>query len=168
VKVPKVKAPKPEIACVLGTRIEPGDYRAYVRAADWYFDRGFRRWTCILKFDVYDDRDNLVARKIPMWMNLGRGDRPKAGRRSRYFDEWFRANGAAPNRADRLSPQVFVKRMARVRISDSIGNVPYSVVREILAWETGSLQHQPAETVLRRAAGASKSPTVNRNKRSRE
>lgn len=70
-------------------------------------------------------------------MNLGARDKPHAGRRKRYFKEWVRANGGPPARRDRLSPQVFVRRMARVEVDDTKGDAPYSVVRKIVSWETG-------------------------------
>jgi hypothetical protein len=119
-------------------RIEPGDYPAYCKRAKWYWEPGFKRWTCILLFDVWTDGPNTPLGTIPMWFNGGAGERPKAGRRTLYFPAWLKANGGPPARRDRLSESVFVRRMARVRVGDTKGPLPYSVVRQILEWSTGT------------------------------
>ena len=75
---------------------------------------------------------------VPQWFPLGSRDKPRASRRGTYFPEWVRANGGPPPRRDRLSPSVFVHRMARVQVGDTDGPAPYSVVRRIIEWETGS------------------------------
>jgi len=118
-------------------RIEPGVYPAYCRWAKTYRDPGFKRWTCLLRFDVVSDDLIRALAHVAFWLNLGPGDTPHAGRRTRYFREWVRANGEPPKRKDRLSPQVFARRMARVEIGDTASESPYSVVRRILSWETG-------------------------------
>lgn len=132
----------PEVGCTLGTRLEPGTYSAYCARADVYRDSVYKRWTCLLKYDLIDADSNVVATGIPMWLNLGSREKPHAGRRTRYFQEWFKANGAPPKRADRLPPSVFVKRIAKVEVGDVKTEVPYSVVRKILTWETGVMAHQ--------------------------
>lgn len=133
-----VRRPEPEILWPDYDRIEPGIYSAYCRWAKHYRDQGFKRWTCLLRFDVLSDDLMRVVARVPLWMNLGERERPHAGRRSRYFKEWIRANGGrSPPRKDRLSPTVFTRRMARVEIADTKGEVPYSKVLKILAWETG-------------------------------
>ena len=119
-------------------RIESVFYPAYCRSAKHYRDPGFKRWTCLLRFDVLSDDLFRVIAYVPLWLNLGEGGKPEAGRRRRYFAEWVRANGRPPRRRDRLSPQIFTKRMARVEICDTKGTVPYSKVGKILSWETGS------------------------------
>src|SRR5215831_2880100 len=110
--------------------------------ADYYFHRAWKRWTAILKFDLFDANLNRIARDIPMWFALGKGRTPRAGRGSKYFKLWFQANGAnAPrrNRADRLlSPRVFERRMVRVLVVTKDVIPPYSAVSEILSWETGA------------------------------
>lgn len=135
---------EPEIEWRDYPRIQPGSYPAYCRFAKHYRDPGFHRWACLLRFDVFsNDRLHLLA-CVPCWLNLSNGEKPHAGRRSRYFAEWVRANGA-PTRGDRLSPRVFVGRMARVEIGDTDPTrspAPYSVVREILRWETGVIPSQ--------------------------
>jgi len=118
-------------------RIEPGEYRAYCRSAKHYHDLRFKRWTCLLRFVVLSNDLLCVLARVAMWMNLGKRDRPHAGRGSRYFKEWVRAHGGPPARRDRLSPTVFKRRMAHVQIADTKGQVPYSKVSKIIAWETG-------------------------------
>jgi hypothetical protein len=124
-----------EYAC-----LEPGVYSAYCKSAKWYWEKGFKRWTCMLRFEILAEGSLTPLATIPMWLSGGEGEeQPSAGRRSRYFIEWVRAKGGPPVRRDRLSPRVFIHRMAKVRVADtSRGPVPYSVVREILEWSTGS------------------------------
>ena len=119
-------------------RIAPGIYPAYCRFAKHYRDPGFKRWTCLVRFDVFSADLTRVLACVPFWMNLGARDKPHAGRRKRYFKEWVRANGEPPARQDRLSPKVFTGRMARIELGDTKGDAPYSVVRKIVSWETGS------------------------------
>jgi hypothetical protein len=129
-------------------RIAPGEYFANCYWAKRYHDPGMRRWTCLLRWDVLSD--NLlttIAQRIPLWFALGDGDKPHASRRGKYLREWVRANGGPPGRGDRLSPNVFTRRIARVQIGDTNSPVPYSVVKRILQWETGaSLCHSVSES----------------------
>lgn len=118
-------------------RIEAGIYPAVCNWAKHYRDPMFKRWTCLLRFDVRSVDLLSVIACVPFWMNLGGRERPHAGRRTRYFAEWVRANGGPPARRDRLSPRVFTARIARVKIGDTNSAAPYSVVREIVSWETG-------------------------------
>jgi hypothetical protein len=95
---------------------------------------------CFIRWDVLTDELELIAR-VPLWWNLGDGENPRAGRRSKYFKEWVRANGGPPRRGDRLFPNVFRQRMAKVEVGDtdpSKSAAPYSVVRKIIEWETGA------------------------------
>jgi hypothetical protein len=96
---------------------------------------------CLLRWDVLTAELIRIAASIPQWFPLGAGDRPRASRRGKYLPEWVRANGEPPVRGDRLSPNVFVRRYARVEIGDTKGPAPYSVVRRIVEWETGSPGH---------------------------
>jgi hypothetical protein len=138
-----VKENEPAVEWGEYPRIEPGVYPGYCKRAQWYWEPGFKRWTCILLFDVLSECLQRPLGTIPMWMNGGNGDKPKAGRRTRYLPEWVRANGGPPARRDRLSPRVFAKRMASVRVADTVkGALPYSVVRQILEWSTGTPVNQ--------------------------
>ena len=128
-------------------RIAAGEYSAYCAWAGKYHDSIFKRWTCLLRFDVlHNNRSDVIAR-IPMWLSLGTGEQPRASRRSNYFKEWVQANGGPPVRGDRLSPQVFVHRIACVEVGDTTkGPMPYSVVKKILRWETGKSGHSVSKS----------------------
>jgi hypothetical protein len=133
-----VPAAEPAVAWAEYLRIEPGNYQAYCRLAKWYVDPGFKRWTCILLFDVFAAGGITSLGTIPLWFNGGTGKSPKAGRRTFYFSAWVLANGGPPLRRDRLAPSVFVRRMARVSVRDTKSLAPYSVVAQILEWSTGT------------------------------
>jgi hypothetical protein len=119
-------------------RIPAGDYQAYCSWAGKYYDKAFRRWTCILRFYVLGEDLSSVVACVPMWLSLGSKDVPRARRRGKYWTEWVRANGGPPVRGDRLSPKVFVHRWVQVGVADTKGNAPYSVVRRIIEWKTGT------------------------------
>jgi hypothetical protein len=127
-------------------RIVPGEYRAYCKWGKQYRDPGFRRWLCLLRWDVLTNDLVRVIASVPQWFPLGSRDKPRASRRGKYLPEWIRANGGPPARKDRLSPVVFVYRMARVEIGDTEGPAPYSVVRKILEWETGARGHSVSKS----------------------
>ncbi len=122
-------------------RIQPGEYRAYCKWGKHYHDPGFHGWRCLLRWDVLTEDLLQMMATIPMWFALGSGEKPRASRRGKYLPEWIRANGGPPTRGDRLSPKVFLQRLARVVVDDTEGPAPYSVVRKIIEWETGSPGH---------------------------
>ena len=123
-------------------RIAAGEYSAYCAFARAYLDPGFKRWTCMLQWDVLTPDLARVIARVPMWLALGGGEKPRASRRGTYAKEWVKAFGGPPHRGDRLSPRVFSRRMARVEIADTTrGPMPYSVVKKILWWDTGSPGH---------------------------
>jgi hypothetical protein len=127
-------------------RIVPGEYSAYCKWGKQYRDPGFRRWLCLLRWDVLSEDLVRVIACVPQWFPLGSRDKPRASRRGKYLPEWIRANGGPPARRDRLSPGVFVHRMARVEIGDTEGPAPYSVVRRIVDWETGPPGHSVSKS----------------------
>ena len=128
-------------------RIPPGEYSAFCAWAKKYYDRAFKRWTCLLRFDVLHKNQIDVVARIPMWLPLGKGERPRASRRGKYLKEWVEANGTPPARRDRRSPRVFAHRIARVEVGDTEkGPVPYSVVKEILRWDTGKSGHSVSKS----------------------
>jgi hypothetical protein len=127
-------------------RISPGEYRAYCKWGKQYRDPGLHRWTCLLRWDVLSEDLERVLACVPQWFPLGSRDKPRASRRGKYLPEWIRANGGPPVRKDRLSPGVFVCRMARVEVGDTAGPAPYSVVRRVLEWETGSPGHSVSKS----------------------
>jgi hypothetical protein len=119
-------------------RLAPGEYLGYCAFAQIYFDGSYKRHTCLLVWNLLsDDGENIGT--VRCWLNLGNKKAPSASRRSRYWAEWVQANeGRAPSRRDRLSPQIFKNRLARLLVSDTASSPPYSVVSRILCWETGS------------------------------
>jgi hypothetical protein len=127
-------------------RLEPGVYRAYCRTARTYRDRVFKRWVCSIQFDIFSgDLMNILGR-LTLFLNLGSEDRPHATRRKKFWKQWTLANGAPPQRNDRMSPRIFTKRYALVRVADTTKDArqqvvadghAYSVVTEVLEWETG-------------------------------
>jgi len=123
-------------------RIAAGEYPAYCAFARTYLDPGFKRWTCLLQWDVLAADLIRVIARIPMWLALGEGKKPRASRRGSYAKEWVNANGGPPTRGDRLSPRIFTRRMAVIEVGDTTkGPMPYSVVKKVVRWETGSPGH---------------------------
>jgi len=121
-------------------RIASGIYHAHSAVAKVYFDKGYRRWVCFIRWNVLTNDLMRVLARVPLWWTLGQGNKPHATRRGKYFAEWVRANGGPPIRGDRLSPNVFRRRMALIEIGETDPKrspAPYSVVRKILEWETG-------------------------------
>jgi hypothetical protein len=112
-----------------------------------YYDRQFKRWVCAVQFDILDGSLTEVLARLTWYLNLGSGDKPRAGRRGGYWAAWVEANNGQPKREDRVSPRVFAKRYAIVSVSDTTKNHrqitvtdedSYSVVRDVLRWETGA------------------------------
>lgn len=141
-----MSAKPPEIDWHYCERIEPGDYPAYSRSAKIYRDRQFKRWLCAVQFDILDDSFAKVLARLTWYLNLGQGEKPRAGRRGNYWAAWVKANGGQPKRADRLSPRPFERRYAGVSVGDTTKNhrqmtitvgEGYSVVRDVLRWDTG-------------------------------
>ena len=139
---PRKHRAEPDIEWQEYPLIEAREYPAYCRWAKCYRDRGFRRWTCLLRWEVLSDDLLRVIATVPQWLPLGDGGKPTASRRGKYLPEWVSANGGPPTRGDRVSPRVFTRRMARVEVGDTDPEkspVPYSVVRRIVSWETGAI-----------------------------
>ena|ERR1041385_1339103 len=135
-----------EISWTFTPRIDPGEYCAYCRTARIYRDRQFKRWICAVQFDVLDDSLITVQARLTWYLNLGSRERPHAGRRGHFWEAWVKASGGPPTRRDRLSPRVFVRRHALVRVEDTsrnhrqeavIGDQSYSVIRDVIEWRTG-------------------------------
>lgn len=146
---PSVRAAKrraePEITWQHVPRLEPGEYKAYCRAAKIYRDRGYKRWVCAVQFDVLNDSLEVLGRLV-WYLNLASADKPRATRRSKYWGAWVKAKGGSPRRKDRLSPSVFARRYAVVVVGDTAKNSKqevitseeaYSVIKDVVPWETG-------------------------------
>ena len=141
-----VRRAEPEIAWHYCDHIGPGDYPAFSRSAKVYRDGQFQRWVCAVQFDILDASLTKTLARLTWYLNLGSGEKARAGRRAGYWAAWVKANDGQPKRTDRLSPSVFVKRYAIVLVGDTTKNHKqiaitaeegYSVVRDVLRWETG-------------------------------
>jgi hypothetical protein len=150
---PKPRNPKlavvrnrPEISWTYQERLEPGEYPAYSRSARVYRDRQFKRWVCAVQFDLFEESLMNVMARLTWYLNLGSKETPHAGRRTNYWAAWVKANGGPPKRRDRISDNVFVGRQAVVRVEDTGKNhrqiavsadESYSVIRDVVEWQTG-------------------------------
>jgi hypothetical protein len=136
----------PDVSWDFIPRIEPGDYPARSRSAAVYRDKQFKRWVCAIQFDVLSNSLMDVVGRLTWYLNLGKGEKPHAGRRGNYWAAWVSANGGPPRRKDRLSPRIFEGRYASVKVGDTTKNhrqdrvgaeYAYSVIRSVVRWETG-------------------------------
>jgi len=138
---------QPDIEWKYLPRIPPGNYSAISRGASRYFDGQFKRWVCAVQFDIVSESASMEAiARLTWFLNLGSRAKPKAGRRTKYWAAWVRANGGPPKRGDRLSLNVFTGRRALVRVEDTAkthdggqleSEQTYSVVRDVIEWQTG-------------------------------
>jgi hypothetical protein len=136
---------EPEVAWRPRDHITPGQYPAFSCNAKIFRDGIYKRWTCLVNFDVLDDSLIVVIARLGWFLNLGHGEEPRAGQRGRYWAAWILANsGRAPKRNDRLAPGIFRNRHAVVLVRDVerdfrgvTSQEPYSVVADVLSWETG-------------------------------
>jgi hypothetical protein len=137
---------EPEITWTHTPRIEPGEYPAYSRSAKIVWDGYYRRWYCLVQFDVLSNDQVEVLARLTLFLNMGDAAAPHAGRRGNYFQTWTTANGGPPRRNDRLSPRIFTRRYAQVSVGDTAKNFKqtiiakekaYSVVRQIVRWDSG-------------------------------
>ncbi len=146
--VPKQQRLEPEIASRSYDRIPPGEYSAFCRSVSVYRDSAWRRWLCASQWDIVDvSRTNTLA-QLTKFFNLGESKNPKAtSRRSNYWRAWVDANGGRPpTRGQKMSPNIFLRRFARVTVIDVekdfnghalSGAEVYSVISRIVTWETG-------------------------------
>jgi len=138
---------EPEIEWRFTPRMEPGLYPAYCRSTKIYRDGNFQRWVCAVQFDVVSEDRQRVLGRVTWFLNLGKGEKPKATRRGNYWIAWVEANGGQPpRRTDRISAKVFTHRYARILVENTAKNFKqspvsdesgYSVVRSVVCWETG-------------------------------
>ena len=121
---------------------EPGKYEAQGVQACLYRDPQFRRWTVLIRFQLLANGGVASVGQACGFFNLGQGEMPRAGRRSRYWRAWVIANGAQPRKRQVLSPRVFKGKIFEVEI-DTVKHgqdgrkhpiaAQYSTVKEILA-----------------------------------
>jgi hypothetical protein len=139
-----VKQDEPEISWKPRDYLPAGNYPAFSRTAKTYFDRTFKRWQCVVNFDVLSDDLVTVIARLGWFLNLGCGEKPHAGHRSKFWCAWISANGGSPKRGDRMTPNVFHNRHALVRVRVVSRNFErvtsgelYSVIDSVLSWNTG-------------------------------
>jgi hypothetical protein len=135
---------EPEVSWQFVPRIEPGEYHAFSRSSAIYWDRQYKRWVCAVQFDILDGALIETVARLTWYLNMGNRDKPRAGRRSNYWAAWVNANDGPPKRNDRLSPRVFERRYALVRVGNTGKNYRqeptdeqscYSVVKDVIRWE---------------------------------
>jgi hypothetical protein len=142
-----VKSTELEISLQARDHITPGQYPAFSRSAKVYRDGMFKRWTCLVNFDVLADDSFSVIARLGWFLNLGRGEKPNAGHRSKFWAAWIAANGASPKRGDRMSANIFRNRHATIIVRDTERDFRgvtsgglYSVVETVTAWNTGGVR----------------------------
>ena len=137
---------EPKIAWTHTPRIAPGIYPGYSRSASTYRDAQFKRWVCAVQVDILSADLSIKLGRVTWFLNLGDGENPRAGRRSKYWGEWVRANGAQPVRKDRLAPKVFTLRYGHFVVADTTKtfnhpsvskDATYSVIRSVATWDSG-------------------------------
>src|ERR1035437_5343114 len=100
-------------------RVSPGDYQAVCvgwQGPDWV--RAFRRWSLRLEFCLLTD-GTLVSG----FYNLGSDlERPRMGRRSRFYAVWSQANGEAPRKGQQMTLETFTEEglLYTVRVADAL------------------------------------------------
>jgi hypothetical protein len=136
-------------------KVSPGVYPAYCKFVKTYKNPMFKRWVCLIKFELFPKNSTALSGDDPvatvaMFLSLGSGEKPKAGKCSKYWENWTLANGGPPQRGDRLGNWVFLDRAATVEVENTGKQItpsdknrlrdaesPYSVVRRVLSWDTG-------------------------------
>jgi hypothetical protein len=122
-------------------RIAPGKYSAQCVHAKIYRDPGFRTWKALLRFRLIEGGQEVYG-----FLNLGSGESAHAGRRSRYWEAWTLANGAAPRKRQAMTARVFRNKIFLVEISDVTRtgdgkahhpSAIYSTVKAIIEKEAG-------------------------------
>jgi hypothetical protein len=115
----------------------PGIYEVCCFEAKIYRDPRFRSWKCRLGCHFLTEPDQVSG-----FLNMGVGEKPKAGRGSNYRRVWIMANGESPRKRQTLSRQVFVGKIFRVQIADvetrydgreHLKLERYSTIREFLS-----------------------------------
>jgi hypothetical protein len=113
-----------------------GIYEAECLNVVAYRDPQFRRWTARLEFGIVPSGERIFG-----FLNLGDGEKPASGRRSKYFRAWVIANGAAPRKRQVLTYRTFKRKIFQVRVADTRKNsnggqhptgAVYSTVKEII------------------------------------
>ena len=120
-------------------RYPPGIYDVrciHIQGPEWL--RSHRRWSLRLECMFLDEPDARVSG----FLSLGNDpERPRVGRKSRYFDLWCKTNRGLPRKGQAMRWEDFLDRFYRVRIADGVtdakgGEIPedqrYSKIVEFL------------------------------------
>jgi hypothetical protein len=94
-------------------RLKPGEYSARCVEARVYLEKRFRRWVCRFKYWIIPEGPHVYG-----FLNLGCGEKPHAGRGSEYRRAWIEANGAAPQRRQKMGHSVFRNKIFVIRVDD--------------------------------------------------
>jgi hypothetical protein len=94
-------------------RLKPGEYSARCVEAKVYLEKRFRRWVCRVKYWIIPEGPHVYG-----FLNLGCGEKPRAGRGSEYRRVWIEANGDAPHRRQKLGHSVFRDKIFVIRVDD--------------------------------------------------
>jgi hypothetical protein len=117
-------------------RYAPGVYEVRCIRARVYKDPQFKCWKCLLEFQFLD-----CEAKVAGFFHMGKGEKPTAGRRSRYYAAWIEAYGEKPKKRQVMSSRVFEGKIFKVRIWDTTKRhdrgehseaAIYSTVKEVL------------------------------------
>ena len=121
-------------------RIAPGAYLARCLSQKLERVRMYGgAWKLRLVFQIIDLDQNP---KLALFFHLGTGQKPHAGRKSKYWAAWITANaGQLPRRGQTMTPRLFVGKAFMVRVDcvqkrwdsgkHSEGEV-YSTIKDIL------------------------------------
>jgi hypothetical protein len=118
-------------------RYSPGEYEVRCLEAKIYRDPRIRRWVCRLRCALVLDPE----REVYGFPNLGTGEKPKAGRGSKYWRYWVIANGSPPRKRQIMSTRIFKDKIFLVRVgtvedrsdgSKHLESEKYSTIQEIL------------------------------------
>lgn len=140
------KEAAPKISWAPRVHIAPGIYPACSQHAKIYRDPMFKRWTCAVGFAITNDSLTETIARLSWFLNLGKGEKPHAGRRSNFWRAFILANdGHLPTRDDRISPRIFEHRQCTVEVGDvdrdfsglTSSETSYSKVTRVISWNTG-------------------------------
>jgi hypothetical protein len=114
-------------------RVSPGNYQAVCigwQGPEWV--RAFRRWSLRLEFSLMDDGTLISA-----FFNMGSDENePHIGRRSRFYAAWSLANGDAPRKGQKMTPEVFTEPglLYSIHVADATKNEKNAAKPEALIY----------------------------------
>jgi hypothetical protein len=115
----------------------PGEYTGMVTESKIFQHPALRAWKCLVKFKLLEaDLAEVVG-----FFHLGRGEKSRAGRGSRYYRFWVEANGGPPRRGRVMTERIFKGKVFKVLVADTTTRFDgsrhhqseiYSTVRDVL------------------------------------